>query len=800
MGAMLCCCCTRTTAVPGKYGMVANSERKCRDTLCCLFFFLFWVGMVVIAGVAFHKGHPTRLLYGTDYLGRTCGEDEVHGLKYITYPRTAEDYLINLGVNPLDMKFYGVCVSACPHQFDVVCNSNPALLALIAASPALYSQANMLACANRTSPAPAGVACNTVIDNCWVTPVDTVSTLFHCLPVKEYNQTNVAKCIFPSTVTSALSPFCVLAEESVSGTVQKPAHQNLVFEYLSTGAAVWSRYFGDIQRTWYVIVICGVLVAMVLSLVWLLLMKWFTFAMVVLAIVLTVCICIAITLFCYFKAGILDATTVSSFTDQVSSTYSNKLQDSLTASEQNKTRFKIAAYVFTVITILIVCVAVALRKSIATAVNVIKLGVRAVGNAPGVLIFPVFTVVLLVSLLIWWVFVAAAMASSGTITLSDLAPFNSTFSSLPSLNTNFSVVKDDNIMKYLLIYHFFGLLWTNQFIQGIGMVTIAGACSGWYFSCNETLNPDVEKLRYAQPRFATLASFLRTVRYSLGSIAFGGLLIAIVQAVRAALAYAQRQSKQLAEGNRAVKALVCCVQCCLKALQAFIEVVTRNAYIYIALKGSSFCEAGRNVFSIMSANIMVLAVVNLLSEIIAFLGKVLVSCASGFICFWYVERTAKFGPGGTDEVSSSWLPVILSMLFAYCVSSGFLYVYDMAVDSMLVCHILDCEENADRNGGSSAHKVPVHFKHGLVANLDASKPDPSTVVVTKPGGGATAPGGDGGSGAGVGGGGYGSVAVAGAAVGVGAGAGAGVGPRPGGAAVDAYGGYGAVVPAANGSY
>ena len=39
-----------------------------------------------------------------------------------------------------------------------------------------------------------------------------------------------------------------------------------------------------------------------------------------------------------------------------------------------------------------------------------------------------------------------------------------------------------NVLKYLQAYHFFGLLWTNQFIQAIGMTTIAGAVCSWYTS------------------------------------------------------------------------------------------------------------------------------------------------------------------------------------------------------------------------------------------------------------------------------------------------------------------------------
>ena len=84
--------------------MIPGSQRKCRDTFCCLLFALFWVGMIVIAGVAFDKGHPQRLLYGTDYQGKTCGTGELKARKYITYPRTAEDFIVNFGKKPQDMQ------------------------------------------------------------------------------------------------------------------------------------------------------------------------------------------------------------------------------------------------------------------------------------------------------------------------------------------------------------------------------------------------------------------------------------------------------------------------------------------------------------------------------------------------------------------------------------------------------------------------------------------------------------------------------------------------------------------------
>lgn len=72
-----------------------------------------------------------------------------------------------------------------------------------------------------------------------------------------------------------------------------------------------------------------------------------------------------------------------------------------------------------------------------------------------------------------------------------------------------------------------------------------------------------------------------------GSIAFGSLLIAIIQAIRAWLAYLQRQSKSM-QNNSAMRAIMCCVQCCLKLMQSVIEIVTRNAYIFVSAATSAY--------------------------------------------------------------------------------------------------------------------------------------------------------------------------------------------------------------------
>jgi hypothetical protein len=181
------------------------------------------------------------------------------------------------------------------------------------------------------------------------------------------------------------------------------------------------------------------------------------------------------------------------------------------------------------------------------------------------------------------------------------------------------------VMNYLMIYHIFGLLWTAQFLQGIGAMTISGAVCAWYFSQlpkEAEGDEEAEKLRYPRSRFPICASLYRTLRFYLGSIAFGSLLIAFIQFIRLVFAYIQKKLEPQAKNNASLRFILCCIQCCLKCLQSLVETVTRNAYVFTALKGGSFCASGGMVFKLIVSHGTVFAAVNVLGEIIMFLGKV----------------------------------------------------------------------------------------------------------------------------------------------------------------------------------
>ena len=794
-----CCCggCDHCcgAAKPETWGMAANENRKCRDVLCCALFAVFWAGMIAVGIVAFQFGQWQRLLYGTDYQGNTCGVGGLTASTFITYPRTNEDFLANSAkASPLDYTFYGICVPSCPLALDVVCNYNSAAAPL--------NQTQRRACWASTAAGCAGVNDG----SCWITPMTTSSVLFHCVPNYNVSTQVSTACIFPASVTNAADTRCVVAQVSTSGTTQQPAQPNLLFDQLNTAGAVWGRWFGDLARCWWVILVCGVGVAVVASFVWVQLLKYFTACMVWTTIWLVVLTVAALTGFFYYKAGLVVISVTPSLADQIAAISGVNVNTTIagavttaqglvpaswnTVSSSSSQAYSYVAYVSTGVLIVLLCIIASLISSISTAIQVIKIGCRALQAMPELLIMPLANIAALSLFLVWWVFVAASLESAGIITTTNLGgevtAALATLPALPSsnsslgfnLNTTFSSVATMPVIEYLEIYHVvrsplaapaatllasrrailcasltrsplppfsprqFGLLWTASFIQGIGSMTIAGSVCAWYFSqLPKELEgvEEFEKLRFPRQRCVACRSLCRTVRYYCGCVAFGSLLIAVIQMIRLAFLYLQRQMAAAGKSNTLIKFLFCVVQCCLKVLQSIIEAVTTNAYIFVALKGQSFCSSGAMVFKLIVSHGAIFAAVNVLGTIIVFLGQIVIAVAAACVAYIILENSPQFQPTGATPLTASWLPVLVVLLFGYVTASCFMSVFDLSIDSVLVCYCTDVDENVSRHGGDIKFKTSLHMSANVVDSKKADesrKSDATAASAAKASGGA----------------------------------------------------------------
>jgi len=240
----------------------------------------------------------------------------------------------------------------------------------------------------------------------------------------------------------------------------------------------------------------------------------------------------------------------------------------------------------------------------------------------------------------------------------------------------------------------FGLLWVNAFVIAATQFIMASSACLWYFSQGT-----------GQAASGTVGtSVKRLFRYHFGSIAFGSLILAIVQMIRIILAYMETQAKKMAgkDGNFVRYALKC-LQCYVACFERFIKFLNKNAYIQIALTGKNFCFAAKDAFFLILRNPIRFSVVGGIGSVFVLFGKVFVASITALAGFLVITRWDRFN----DSLYSPFIPTLLMFIFAYVIGACFMTVYGMAADTILACFIVDEELQAKKNS------PPLHCPEAL---------------------------------------------------------------------------------------
>merc|ERR1711981_203593 len=113
----------------------------------------------------------------------------------------------------------------------------------------------------------------------------------------------------------------------------------------------------------------------------------------------------------------------------------------------------------------------------------------------------------------------------------------------------------------------------------------------------------------------------------------------------------------------------------------FIEFINRNAYIMIVIDGNSFCWSAFQALKLMIANVMSVAAVNIVGDLLLFLAKLSISIGTAFLAFVMLN-----GDEYKDEVSSPILICSIISIFAYSVAAVFMGIVEMGIDTTLLCY------------------------------------------------------------------------------------------------------------------
>ncbi|CAH2314470.1 choline transporter 4 [Pelobates cultripes] len=672
-------------------------SRSCTDIICCVLFMAFIGGYIVVGIMAWLYGDPRQVIYPRNSTGMYCGVGDNKDKPYVLYFNLLKcisaTNVLAATLKGFQCPTTQICVKECPNDFYW---------------PPL--KFNSTFCLPGTNPTITTIIELIDKEKCPAFLVPSTPFLNRCFPnanLKVPDNFTVNSLIGNQTLPSITN-----ASNAIANTFNL---QNL-----------GKKIFEDFAKSWIWILV-GLVIAMLVSLLFLLLLR-FTAGILVWVLIIGV---IGVTAY-----GIYHCYTEYDALNKSGSTIQNVgFTVNIGVYFNVKETWLAIMIILIVVEVILLLLLLFLRKRILIAIALIKEASKAIGHIMSSLFYPVVTFVLLLVCITYWGITALYLATSGA-PLYIVSVANTTFPGCANITGNktcdpmtfnasstgcseaqciFYKYNTEGLYQTnlfnLQIYNVIGFLWCMNFVIALGQCVMAGAFASYYWAFNKPR--DI-------PFFPVSAAFMRTLRYHTGSLAFGALILTIIQVIRIMLEYLDHKLKDV--HNPCTRFLLCCLKCCFWCLEKFIKFLNRNAYIMIAVYGKNFCVSAKNAFNLLMRNIVRVVVLDKVTDLLILFGKLIVVGGVGVLAFFFFSNKLKIDNDAfkPPNLNYYWIPILTIVVGSYMIAQGFFSVYTMCVDTLFLCFLEDLE----RNDGSQ--EKPYYMPKSLMSILNKKNRPPES--------------------------------------------------------------------------
>ncbi|KAH9645869.1 hypothetical protein HF086_010068 [Spodoptera exigua] len=350
-----------------------------------------------------------------------------------------------------------------------------------------------------------------------------------------------------------------------------------------------------------------------------------------------------------------------------------------------------------IILLFLVLMVIFLRKRISIAIAIIREGSKAVTAVKSTIFFPLFPWVFQCFVIAYGVLVLMYLLSIGESAFKIVNLQNDTTCSCSNgiYTQDYQSCDPVTFLTHCFdqnggscskaMCHFTGLENPHSVVYlhctGVSDMMLASTFSTWYWTYDKR---DL-------PFFTLTSGIYRTVRYHLGTVAFGALIIAIVRVIRVVLEYIDQKLKKF--DNPLTKCLMCLCKCFCWCLENFLKFINKNAYIMCAVHGQNFCTSARDAFSLLMRNILRVVVIDKVTDFLFFLSKLLISIGVGVGVYYLLQWNLLYEVTQGQPLHYNYIPAIILSIATYLICTIFFNVYEMAVDTLFLCFLEDCERN-----------------------------------------------------------------------------------------------------------
>ncbi|XP_026158973.1 choline transporter-like protein 2 isoform X3 [Mastacembelus armatus] len=666
---------------PNFKGPIQN--RGCTDILCCILFIIALMGYFAVGILAWSQGDPRKVIYPTDSRGQFCGQagtplEKKPFLFYFNILKCASPLVLLEFQCPTTQ----LCVERCPDKHLTLMKAK-----LGSNEDRQYYQQYCKEAVDFTKSSP-----EILRDGlCPAMLMPSKAFTRRCLPALGTRKGGVVVVGNETTFDDGQG-----VSINATDVLEASKKSNVVVE----ARQVAMRIFEDYTQSWHWILL-GLVIAMVISLIFIVLLRFLAGIMVWVMIVLVILVIGYGIFHCYMEFASLKGEPGSDVTIR-----DLGLQTDFSVYLQIRQTWLAFMIILAIVELIIILLLIFLRKRLLIAIALIKEASRAVGHVMSSLFYPLLTFALLAVVIAYWAITAVFLSTSNEQVYKvfnnsecayarqtcDPKTFNTSNISAqcPDAECLFAFYGGETLYhKYLILLQFYNVFlffWCANFVTALGQVTLAGAYASYYWAFKKP--EDI-------PAYPIFSSLGRALRYHTGSLAFGSLILSMVQVIRVILEYLDQKLK--GAQNRFAKFLLSCLKCCFWCLEKCIKFLNRNAYIMIAIYGKNFCTSARDAFFLLMRNIIRVAVLDKVTDFLLFLGKLLIVGIVGIFSFFFFSGRIKAVEQAAPSLNYYWVPILTVVVGSYLIAHGFFSVYAMCVDTLFLCFCEDLE----RNDGSS---------------------------------------------------------------------------------------------------
>ncbi|VDL80672.1 unnamed protein product [Nippostrongylus brasiliensis] len=257
--------------------------------------------------------------------------------------------------------------------------------------------------------------------------------------------------------------------------------------------------------------------------------------------------------------------------------------------------------------------------------------ISALSAMPSLLLQPLLNAVLILMVAVYSLSVILVLFTAGDMVSRRISNGNGSGDSILIIETNMT-----RTTKLMMLYQLVGFVWVTEFFMACQRLFIAGAVSMYYFDVLSTSR----RFASQEPRSPLRCSLYNLLRYHLGSAALGAFIITLVRLPRYYINY--------------------------------------NVFTVISYSGFSFCPAAKMAVNHLLDNAVDIGAMNTIGGLVLFLTKCLVAGTTTLCTFFWMEKI-------WSTLSHPWFPLVIMFICSYQIANCFLSVYEMAIDTIMLC-------------------------------------------------------------------------------------------------------------------